>query len=185
MEACTPYLRGKTSKGRCAQDDYYLVSVTERKLPGEIQARLTRRMEDIVPLQNYTLLCFFRDGTVRKCDLTAYFETHREFSVLLNQPELFRHVQIQPGGHGISWDENLMIDNAALYTSGIGIPLAMEDFCAFARERIVNTQEAAELLDCSRQYIAELVKNGKLHPLKSSEKNTMLLKSEILMRKWN
>ena len=116
---------------------------------------------------------------------TTRRETHREFSVLLNQPELFRHVHIQPGGHGISWDENLMIDNAALYTSGIGIPLAMEDFCAFAQERIVNTQEAAELLDCSRQYIAELVKNGKLHPLKSSEKNTMLLKSEILMRKWN
>jgi excisionase family DNA binding protein len=78
-----------------------------------------------------------------------------------------------------------MIDNAALYAMGIEIPLSMEDFCAFARERIVNTQEAAELLDCSRQYIAELVKNGKLHPLKASDKNTLFLKSEILKRMWS
>ncbi len=173
------------SKGRCAQDDYYLVPITENRLPGEIQARLTRRLEDLVPLQNNTLLCFFRDGTVQKCDLTAYFETHREFSVLLNRPEFFRNVRMQAGGHGISWDENLMIDNAALYAMGIEIPLSMEDFCAFARERIVNTQEAAELLDCSRQYIAELVKNGKLHPLKASDKNTLFLKSEILKRMWS
>ena len=173
------------SRGRCAQDDYYLVPISESKLPEAIRLRLTRRLEDIVPLQKNTLLCFFQDGTVRKCDLTAFFEAHREFSVLLHQPELVRNVRIQPGGHGIIWDENLVIDHAALYASGVEIPLAMEDFCAFARERIVNTQEAAELLNCSRQYIAELVKGGKLHPLKASEKSTLFLKSEILKRKWN
>ena len=173
------------AKGRCAQDDYYLCPVTEDMLPESIRARLARRLEDIVPLQDNRILCFFRNGTVRKCDLTAYFRDHREFSVLLNRPEYVRHVQMQSGGHGIIWDENLMIDNAALYAAGTEIPLSMEDFIAFARERVVNTQEAAELLDCSRQYISELVRNGKLHPVKASEKNTLFLKSEILMRKWN
>ena len=68
---------------------------------------------------------------------------------------------------------------------GTELPLTMEDFCVFAKERIVNTQEAAEMPDCSRQYIAELAKNGKLRPLKTFEKNTLFLKSEILKRIWN
>ena len=45
-------------------------------------------------------------------------------------------------------------------------------------------EQRAELLNCSRQYINELVKSGKLHPIKASEKNTLFLKREILQRGW-
>jgi len=59
-----------------------------------------------------------------------------------------------------------------------------DDFRAFASERIINAAEAAEILNCSRQYINELVKADKLHPVKTSEKNTLFLKSEVLKRNW-
>ena len=52
------------------------------------------------------------------------------------------------------------------------------------RERIVNAAEAAQILDCSRQYINDLIKNGRLHPIKASEKNTLLLKSEVVKISW-
>ena len=59
-----------------------------------------------------------------------------------------------------------------------------DDFRAFVSERIINAAEAAEILNCSRQYINELVKADKLHPVKTSEKNTLFLKSEVLKRNW-
>ena len=170
--------------GRCEQDDYYLVPMDESALPEEIVHRFRTKVEDVVPLQNCCLLVFFRDGTVRKCDLTKYFEKTQRFSILGKRPEYFSRVQMQTGGYGVQWDENLSVSDSMLYKMGKRIPLTADDFKAFASERIINAAEAAEILNCSRQYINELVKTGKLHPIKASEKNTLFLKSEVLRRSW-
>lgn len=172
------------SAGRCEQDDYYFAPMDESELPEKIVRRYKKKVEDVVPLQNNCLLVFFRDGMVRKCDLTEYFETTPRFSVLAKRPDFFRYVRIQTGGYGVQWDENLSISDAVLYKTGMRVPLSADDFRAFASERIINASEAAELLNCSRQYVNELVKTGKLHPIKASEKTTLFLKSEVLRRNW-
>ena len=171
--------------GRCEQDDYYLVPVDESTLPEEIVHRFSMKLEDVVPLQNSCLLVFFRDGTVRKCDLTEYFEKTQRFSILGKRPDYFRHVRMQTGGYGVQWDENLSIPDSVLFRMGKRVPLTADDFKAFASERIINAAEAAEILNCSRQYINELVRTEKLHPVKVSEKSTLFLKSEVLRRSWH
>ena len=70
------------SNGRCEQDDYYLVPIAEDTLPEQIIRRFNQKIEDVVPLQENTLLVFFRDGTVRKIDLTAYMEKHPNTPVI-------------------------------------------------------------------------------------------------------
>ena len=170
--------------GRCAQDDYYLVPIREKDLPELIVKRFMKRIEEVVPLSAFNLLVFFRDGTVRRCDMTNYFSSHRSFEVLLKRPDYFDHVQIQAGGHGIRWDENLAISDVTLYTMGKLIPLSLDDFRQYAAEQVINTAEAAEILNCSRQYINELVKAEKLHPIKATEKSTLFLKSEVQKRNW-
>ena len=172
------------SNGRCEQDDYYLAPIGEDRLPENLVCRFRRKIEDVVPLPNYHLLVFFREGTIRKCDLRKYFEKTPRFSILLKRPDYFRSVRIQTGGYGIQWDENLSIPDSALYKMGIRLPLTSDDFRAFASERIINAAEAAEILNCTRQYINELVKTDKLHPVKLSPKNTLFLKSEVLQRSW-
>lgn len=170
--------------GRCAQDDYYLVRIDESELPEAVIRRFEEKVEDVVPLPDYYLLVFFRNGMIRKCGLKGYFLKTPPFSILAERPDYFRQVKIQAGGYGVQWDDNLSIPDSVLYRMGRRIPLSAADFRAFASERVVNAAEAAELLSCSRQYVNELVKNGKLHPVKSSEKNTLFLKSEVLKRNW-
>ena len=172
------------SAGRCEQDDYYFAPIEENLLPEKIIRRFGRKIEDLVPLQNCCLLVFFRDGMVRKCSLNEYFEKTQRFSILAKRPDYFSQVRIQTGGYGIQWDENLFISDSVLYRMGKRVPLTADDFRAFASERIINAAEAAEILNCSRQYINELVKTEKLHPIKVSEKNTLFLKSEVLRRNW-
>ncbi|HBP25074.1 MAG TPA: DNA-binding protein [Oribacterium sp.] len=48
----------------------------------------------------------------------------------------------------------------------------------------MDSAEAAEELSCSMQNIDDLVKRGKLHPIKEDNKYRLFLKSEILQRKW-
>ena len=50
------------SMGRCAQDDYYLVPIEEAQLPEKIRRRFDRLIEDVIPLNDFALLVFFRDG---------------------------------------------------------------------------------------------------------------------------
>ncbi len=114
---------------------------------------------------NNRLLVFFLDGSVKQYDLTAMFENDSSFGILLKQPAWFRNVRLQPGGHGIQWSDRLTVSDRALYAMGTSVPLTLEDFRSFVTERIVNAQEAAELLGCSRQYITELVKGVKLRPI--------------------
>ena len=111
--------------GRCAQDDYYLVPISENDLPAEFLRRAGKRVEEVIPLFERKLLVAFRDGTVRKCDMTAYFSSHRSFEILLNHPEYMAQVKVQVGGHGIMWDENLTIPAHELYRMGKKVPLTL------------------------------------------------------------
>lgn len=171
------------SDGRCAQDDLYLEEIIEGDMPEEILKRFEKKIEDIVPLQNYTLLVFFRDGIIKKCDIKKFFEKNTALKTFLTiNKDMFRYVKVQPGGYGIRWEENMSIPDKELYDSGIEIPLSPADFREFVFHRVINAAEAAELLDCSRQNISDLIKRNKLHPIKTSGKNTLLLKSEIMKR---
>ena len=172
------------SAGRCEQDDYYLEPITENDLPSAIVRRFDMKIEDIAALPNTSLLVFFKNGMVHKCNLNEYFKNTERFSILSRHPDYFVRVRLQPGGYGIEWDENLMISYRTIYSMGKRIPLTIDDFRSYAAERVINAAEAAEILNCSRQYINELVKNKKLHPVKSSGKNTMFMKSEVLKHSW-
>ena len=84
----------------------------------------------------------------------------------------------------MSWDVNISVSDSMLYRIGKKVPLTMADFRNFVTNQVINTTEAAEILGCSRQNVIDLTKRGKLHPLKTSDKNTLYFKSEILKRNW-
>lgn len=168
------------AQGRCAQDTYYLVPLTEQELPDSLADRFRKKVEAVVPLQEHKLLVFFRDGLVRKCTVPPL----RALLPVLNRDELFRTVTVQPGGYGVCWGENMELADDLLYKSGQTVPLSFADFLSFAESCIVNTAEAADLLDCSRQNINDLVRRGKLHPVITTPKNMLFLKSGLMQRKW-
>ena len=108
----------------------------------------------------------------------------KDFRILIKNSEYFEHVQIQSGGYCVAWDVNMCVSDSVLYRMGKNVPLTASDFRNFVTHRVINATEAAELLGCSRQNIIDLTKRGKMHPLKTSDKNTLYLKSEILKRNW-
>ena len=170
--------------GRCAQDDYYLVPRAESDLPIVLIDRFQKKVEVVVPLTDKRLLVFFRNGVVRKCDVQELLKKEAAFSPLLVNDALFNTVSVQAGGYGVCWGDNLNLADDQLYENGEVIPLSLDDFRSFVKNRIVNTAEAAELLECSRQNIEDLIRRNKLHPIKATPKNKLFLKNEITQRKW-
>ena len=173
------------SDGRCAQDNFYLELIPENDMPDSILKRFEKKIEDIVPLQNYGLLVFFRNGVIKKCDIKKFFNKNKSLKTFLTlHKDMFQYVRIQPGGYGVYWEENMCISDTELYDKGTKIPLSSSDFKDFVEHRVINAAEAAELLDCSRQNINDLVKRDKLHPVKATDKSTLFLKSEVMKRNW-
>ncbi len=171
------------SKGRCAQDDYYLYPISSDKLPENFSIRLGRRVKDVVPLHGGNLLVFFGNGEVKKCNVNELIDKARCASLLANY-ERFCTVELLIDGHGVSWGTVLTISNETLYVIGKEIDLSIDDFKCFVSSRVINVAEACEILDCSRQNIHDLIKRGRLTPLKYGEQNSLLMKNEVIQRKW-
>lgn len=170
--------------GRCAQDSYYLSPILEDELPESFRERHHYKVDDVVPLQDQHLLVFFRDGSVKKCNINTLASSDDRFKPVLLNPSLFCKVSVQTGGYGICWGDHLTIPDYELYTSGNPIPLSLDDFRSFISNSVVNTTEAAEMLNCSRQNIDDLIRRKKLHPVKIDAKNKLFLKNEIQQRLW-
>lgn len=60
-----------------------------------------------------------------------------------------------------------------------------EELAAFIVSEVINTSEAREILGCSRQNIDDLIKRGKLIPIRILAKDKWFFKSDVLSRKKN
>ncbi|MEW5207857.1 DNA-binding protein [Bacillus cereus] len=58
-----------------------------------------------------------------------------------------------------------------------------EELIKFVNDEIVNTSEALEILECSRQNLNKLVKSGTLVPIKEMVRDRLFFKADILNRK--
>ena len=171
------------SMGRCAQDNCYLAEITADELPVELIERWKVKIEDVLPLEDSSLLVFFRNGAVKKCVLTGFEKDSPQLAGILARSEIFKKVEVQTDGYGVSWNGTALISNNRLYETGIDVPLVLNDFIGFVENRIINSAQACQLLDCSRQNIDDLVKRDKLHPIRIDNRNTMFLRNEIIQRR--
>ena len=149
------------------------------------KTEIARRLAKIVdaPFVKVEATKFTEVGYVGR-DVESMVRDLVEEAVRMEENDQFEHVKMQTGGYGVAWDVNMSISDSMLYRMGKIVPLTAADFRNFVTHRVINATEAAQMLGCSRQNIIDLTKRGKLHPLKTSEKNTLYLKSEILKRNW-
>ena len=141
------------------------------------------KVKDAIPLKGLELLVFFEDGTVKKFDVAQIIPEYPEFEALKDRT-LFEQVRVEPGGYGVSWNEELDCSEGELYANGVSIPLAQEDFYAFVRHNVLNAKEACEILDCTKQNLDSLVKRGSLVPIKNYPKGRLFLRSDVTKRKY-
>ena len=169
--------------GRCAQDDYYIEQIERENLPAEIQSRFLIRVEELVALGENDLLIFFRSGTAKKCNMDQIC-TEARFQAILRNESLFSAVRVQTDGYGITWGENLDVGADLLYEKGKDLSVSIDAFHRFAADRITDTAGACRILNCSRQNISDLIRRGKLHPLRSSASGNLFLIAELQQRQW-
>jgi len=179
MRAYNEYELLLLGHGRCAQDDYYIEQIGSEDVPEGIRKRMTRRLRGAIQLGNGEYLVYFYDDSIKKYSAKAYTEDKKAANLFKIHPTETDNGRTLPEGYGLSWGEDICILYPDIYKDGIDMPLTYPELLNIIQNGLVNASQASEMLGCTRQYINELVKKGKLVPIRSSGKNTMFLKSDL------
>lgn len=79
------------------------------------------KLNSVAPLPAYHLLLHFSDGSARDYDLAPLIDAHPTFAPLRAVPGLFSQVVVDPGGYGISWNDNIDLDGAELFAHSVPV----------------------------------------------------------------
>ena len=79
---------------------------------------LSIKIANVVPLSNMQLLVFFENGVIKKFDIKPIIKDYPEFEAL-KEPALFQMVKVEPGGYGVSWNEDLDCSEEELWENGV------------------------------------------------------------------
>lgn len=80
---------------------------------------MTHRIKSIITLDNHILLVTFQNGMIKKYHLETLFSVFPQFIVLKKDEELYRSVNVDIGGYGISWNDELDLDAEEIWENGV------------------------------------------------------------------
>lgn len=87
------------------------------------------RIKSVAPLEDRRLLVTFVNGVQKVYDCRRILELDR--FRLLRQEAFFKAVRVDPGGYGISWDDEVDLSEYELWNNGIEV--GSSTFCSDER----------------------------------------------------
>lgn len=79
------------------------------------------KIATVTPQKEYTLLVSFTDDTQKIYDVKPLFAKWETFKTLTYTKGLFEQVHIDPGGYGISWNDDIDLSCNELYNNGVQV----------------------------------------------------------------
>lgn len=89
------------------------------------------KIKSITPMPGFSLLVRFAEGQTRQYDVKPLFEKAPAFQDLAAIPGLFDRAQVDPGGYGISWNDDLDLACDELWAHGTAVRTPFDRLVAF------------------------------------------------------
>ena len=112
------------------------------------------KVKAVHALPEYTLSVQFVEGVTKLYDVKPLFDKWRVFRELTDDPALFSAVEVDVGGYGIIWNDDIDLSCDELYENGQVISSPFDGLMAFT--------EAAELWALNESTLRKAVSYGKL-----------------------
>lgn len=90
------------------------------------------KIKSVTPLQDYQLSVQFSEGVTKHYDVKPLFDKYPMFLPLKNNPELFSSVEVDVGGYGIIWNDDIDIACDELFFNGERIKTPFDGLLAFS-----------------------------------------------------
>lgn len=169
------------SEGKCSQDSL-MIRKTDR-LPDYVMERTQKNLVDCILTGNNSMLLFFRNEEVRKVCLERMTDIEGVDKIIASE-SLYRTGKVGTGGYSAVFNDSIEIPSAELYERSTSTPLKISDFKAFVQENVIDTTQTCNILECSRQNVAYMVKQGQLAQVKGPVNGSLYFKGDVLANKW-
>jgi hypothetical protein len=77
------------------------------------------KVQDVQPLPDYGLLVTFEDGKRKQYNIKPLLDKWEPFQALALTKGLFEQVRVDPGGYGVSWNDDIDLSCNELYNNGV------------------------------------------------------------------
>ena len=102
---------------------------------------MTHKIRSVRPLENSMIVVVFQNGIEKTYDMRNLYPIFPQFVVFEKDKELFNRVQVDAGGYGISWNDNLDLDAEDIWEDGIETGNKFEiDIAAALAENLVKAR---------------------------------------------
>lgn len=112
------------------------------------------KVKAVSALPNYRLSVQFTEGITKIYDMKPLFEKWAPFKELENAQELFSSVEVDAGGYGIIWNDELDLSCDELFENGETVKTPFDGLMAFT--------EATQLWGLNESTLRKAIAYGKL-----------------------
>ncbi|MBR5337673.1 MAG: hypothetical protein IK152_06790 [Lachnospiraceae bacterium] len=166
--------------GKCSHDSL-IIRKTE-DIPEFVRKRMKGNLKECLITDDY-IICFFADGMVKKVRFTD-LEDIKDTAKIMRNPGLRNSGKVGTGGYYITFNDSIDVPATELKKRGRSLDVSLDDFKLFVKKNIYDTQQACSELECSRQNLSYLVREGLLEQAKENVKGSLYLKGDVLKNKW-
>ncbi len=124
---------------------------------------MTHRIVSVKPLENCVLLVGFQNGIQKTYDMRTLYPIFPQFEVFENDIDLFNQVQVDMGGYGISWNDDLDLDAEDIWEDGSTVKKEEVNIVALLAENLIKARDIAgmtqkQLSEATGIYQADISK---------------------------
>ena len=115
---------------------------------------MLHKVKNVAGLQDYLLSVQFSEGVTKIYDVKPLFRKWKAFNMFLKSPELFFEVQVDAGGYGVVWNDELDLSCDELFENGQRIETPFDGLMSFG--------DATELWGLNESTLRKAISYGKL-----------------------
>lgn len=112
------------------------------------------KIKSVTPLADYILSVQFSEGVTKRYDVQPLFDKYPMFLPLKNDPALFSSVEVDIGGYGIIWNDDIDIACDELFYNGKTVQTPFDALIAFS--------DATQLWGLNESTLRKAIAYGKL-----------------------
>jgi hypothetical protein len=112
------------------------------------------KVKAVNALPDYRLIVQFTEGVTKIYDVKPLFEQWAQFRALQHAPELFSSVEVDAGGYGIIWNDDLDLSCDELFENGETVETPFDGLMAFT--------DATQLWGLNESTLRKAIAYGKL-----------------------
>ncbi len=108
----------------------------------------------VYPSEDFCLLAHFTDGSARLYDVKPLLTQNKYFADLAVVPTLFSAVQVDVGGYGVSWNDDIDLDANEIWQNGKDVQTPFTGLLSFS--------DATALWGLNESTLRKAITYGKL-----------------------